>query len=102
MRSPWCCIIAFRAQPLHFVIESAAAIVRAHENTATARRDLDAAHCKATSAVARKRKDLENAESDWKEWTTQWEAALKALQFPGTSTPETADAQINASDDMRE
>src|SRR3954468_24201715 len=102
MRSPWCCIIAFRAQPLHVVIESAASIVRAHENTATARRDLDAAHRKATSAVARKLKELEKAESEWKEWTTQWEVALKALQFPATSTPETADEQNNDIDDMRE
>ncbi len=39
---------------------------------------------------------------EWKDWTTQWGAALKALQLPAASTPETADAQINAIDDMRE
>ena len=89
-------------QPLHVVIESAAAVERAHESTATTRRDLAASRRKATSAAARKRKDLEEAESEWKEWTTQWEAALKALQFPATSTPETVEAQINAIDDMRE
>lgn len=92
----------FAKQSLHVVMESAASMVRAHENTATARRDLDASHRKATTAAARKLKDLKRAESEWKEWTTQWEAALKALQFPATSTPETADAQINAIDDMRE
>jgi uncharacterized protein YhaN len=43
-----------------------------------------------------------DTETDWKEWTTQWDAALKALQFPATSAPETADVQINAIDDMRE
>ena len=90
------------AQPLHVVIESAAAVERTHENAAKSRRDLDAAHRKATGAVARKRKDLEKAEAEWKEWTSAWEAALKALQFPATSTPETAEAQINAIDDMRE
>jgi uncharacterized protein YhaN len=89
-------------QPLHVVIESAAAVERAHESTATTRRDLAASHRKATSAAARKHKDLGQAESDWKEWTTRWEAALKGLQFPATSTPETAEAQINAIDDMRE
>ena len=57
---------------------------------------------KATSDAARKRKILETAETEWRDWTTQWGSALKALQLPATSTPETADAQINAIDDMRE
>ena len=57
---------------------------------------------KATSDAARKRKALETAETEWKDWTTRWGAALKVLQLPVTSTPETADAQINAIDDMRE
>jgi uncharacterized protein YhaN len=89
-------------QSLHLVIESAAAVERRHENAAKARRDLDEARRKATSAVARKRKDLEKAETEWKEWTTAWEAALKVLQFPVTATPETAETQINAIDDMRD
>jgi uncharacterized protein YhaN len=55
-----------------------------------------------TSDASRKRKALEKAELEWKDWTTQWGAALQALQLPVTSTPETADAQINAIDDMRE
>jgi uncharacterized protein YhaN len=89
-------------QPLHLIIESAAAVERRHENAAKARRDLDEAHRKATIAVARKRKDLEKSEAEWKEWTTAWEAALKVLQFPVRATPETAETQINAIDDMRD
>ena len=41
-------------------------------------------------------------EDEWKAWTAAWEAALKALQFPAMATPETAEVQINAIDDMRE
>jgi uncharacterized protein YhaN len=89
-------------QPLHLVIGSAAAVERTHESAAKTRRDLDAAHRKATGAVQRKRKDLEEVEAEWKEWTTAWEAALKVLQFSAKATPETAEAQINAIDDMRE
>jgi uncharacterized protein YhaN len=90
------------AQPLHVVIESASAMERTHENTAKTRRDLEASHRKASSTVVRKRKDLENAELQWKDWTREWDAALRALQFPTTATPETAEAQINAISDMRE
>ena len=89
-------------QPLHLVIEAAAAVERTHENAAQTRRDLDAARQKATSAVARKRKALEEAEAKWKEWSTSWETALKVLQFPAMATLETVEAQINAIDDMRE
>lgn len=94
--------ISFAAQPLHLVIESAAAVERTHENAAKTRRDLDAAHRKATATVLRKRKDLEKTETEWKEWAAAWESALKVLQFPATATPETAETQINAIDDMRE
>ncbi len=90
------------AQPLHLVIEAAAAQERRHENAAKTARDLNEAHRKATGVVARKRKDLEKAEAEWTEWTSAWQAALKALQLVATATPETAEAQINAIDDMRE
>ncbi len=94
--------ITLAAQPLHLVIESATAVERTHENAAKTRWDLDAAHRKATAAVLRKSKDLEKAEAEWNEWTSAWESALKVLQFPATATPETAEAQINAIDGMRE
>lgn len=89
-------------QPLHVVIESAAAIERTHEGNAKARRDLDAAERKAATAVARKRRDLENAKSQFEVWAGEWDAALTALQFPATATPDTVEAQINAIDEMRE
>ena len=89
-------------QPLHLVIESAAAVERRMKTPPRRARDLEAAHRKAAGAVLRKRKDLETAEAEWKEWTGAWEAALKVVQFPATATPETAEAQINAIDDMRE
>jgi uncharacterized protein YhaN len=90
------------AQPLHVVLESAAVVERAHEDAAKTRHELEGAQRKATSDAARTRKALETAETEWKDWTIQWASALKALQLPATSTPETADAQINAIDDMRE
>jgi len=90
------------SQPLHVVIESAAAVERAHEGTANTRRDLEASQRKAATDAARKLKALEKAELEWKDWVTQWGVALEALQLPVTSSPETADAQINAIDDMRE
>lgn len=89
-------------QQLNLVVEAAAAVERTHENAATTRRDLDAAQRKAAAAVFRKRNDLEKAHGEWKMWTAEWEAALKALQFPMTVMPETVEAQINAIDDMRE
>ncbi|WP_044590038.1 YhaN family protein [Bradyrhizobium sp. LTSPM299] len=90
------------AQPLHLVIETAAAQERRHENAAKTARDLNEAHRKAAGTVARKRKDLEKAEAEWTEWTSAWQAALKALLLAATATPETAEAQIDAIDDMRE
>ena len=90
------------AQPLHLVIEAAAVQERRHENAANTARDLNEAHRNATGVVTRKRKDLEKAEAEWTEWTSAWQAALKALQLAATATPETAEAQINAIDDMRE
>jgi uncharacterized protein YhaN len=77
-------------------------VERTHEAVAKARRDLEAARRKAAGVVLRKREDLEAAEAEWKDWTSAWEAALKVVQFPATATPETAEAQINAIDDMRE
>src|SRR5262249_23145533 len=89
----------FAAQPLRAVIETAAAVERANEDTAKSRRDLEMLHRKATNDAARKRKALETGEADWNGWTTQWSAALKALQLAATSTPESVDAQMNAIDD---
>ena len=89
-------------QQLNLIVEAAAVVERTHENAAKTRRDLDAAQRNAATAVVRKRNDLEKAQGEWKVWTAEWEAALKALQFPMTVMPETAEAQINAIDDMRE
>jgi uncharacterized protein YhaN len=89
-------------QPLHVLIESATTVERTHDGTAKTRRDLEAAQRKAINDAARKRKALGKAETDWRDWTAQWGVALKALQLPAKSTPETADAQINAIDEMRE
>lgn len=96
------CTSALADQPLLLVVEAAATVERTHETAAKSRRDLDAAYYKAAAALTRKRKDLEKAESEWKEWTAEWASALKVLQFPLTAAPETAEAQINAIDDMRE
>jgi uncharacterized protein YhaN len=90
------------AQPLHLLIETAAAQERRHENAANTARDLNEAHRKAAGTVARKRKDLEKAEAEWTEWTSAWQAGLKALLLAATATSETAEAQIDAIDDMRE
>ena len=84
------------------MIESASAVERAHEGAAKTRRELEASQRRATNDAARKRKASETAETEWEDWMTQWASALKALQLPATSTPETVDAQINAIDEMRE
>jgi uncharacterized protein YhaN len=89
-------------QPLHVVIESAASVERAHEDAVKSRHELEASQRRATSDAARKRKSLETAKAEWEDWTARWVSALKALQLAATSTPETADAQINAIDGMRE
>jgi uncharacterized protein YhaN len=90
------------AQPLHLVIEAAAGWERRHENAAKTARDLSEAHRKAMVVVTRKRKDLEEAEAAWTDWASAWQAALQALHLAATAMPETAEAQINAIDDMRE
>lgn len=95
-------VASLTPQPLHLLIESAATQERRHENAAKTVRDLNEAHRKAASAVTRKRKDLETAEAEWAQWTSAWQAALSTLQLAVTTTPETAEAQINAIDDMRE
>ncbi|MGL9623021.1 AAA family ATPase [Bradyrhizobium sp. U531] len=90
------------SQPFHLLIEAGAAQERRHDNAAKTARDLNEAHRKATSLVTRKRKDLEVAEAEWTAWTSAWQTALAALQLADTSTPETAEAQINAIEDMRD
>lgn len=95
-------VASLTPQPLHLLIESAATQERRHENAAKTVLDLNEAHRKAAGAVTRKRKDLETAEAEWAQWTSAWQAALSTLQLAATTTPETAEAQINAIDDMRE
>jgi uncharacterized protein YhaN len=90
------------ALPLNVVIETAAAVERTHENSARTRRELEDAQRKAAADAARKLAALEKSESDWNHWVAQWAAAISSLRLPATSTPETADTQINAIDDMRE
>ena len=89
-------------QPFHVVIESATGVERQHESSAKTRRDLDEALRKATNDANRKQKLLEKANVEWTEWSAQWAAALTALHLPANSTPETADAQLNVIDDLRE
>jgi hypothetical protein len=91
----------FADQPLHVPLESAAAAERAHDSAGRQRRELEAAHRKATADVARKAKAVEAAEAAWEEWCGQWSAALEALQLPAASVPETAEAQLNAIEEMR-
>jgi uncharacterized protein YhaN len=89
-------------QPLPVLIESAATVERTYADTAKTRRELEASLRRATADAGRKREAMEAAEAGWKGWTTQWAAALNALQLPPNSTPETADAELNAIDEMRE
>lgn len=95
-------ITSLAAQSLHLVVEAAAAHERRQENAAKTLRDLNEAQRKAIGLVTRKRKDLENAETEGTEWTSAWQVTLKGLQLAATATPETTEAQINAFDDMRE
>ena len=89
-------------QPLSVAIEAAAALERKFADDARNRHDLEAELRKATTDAARKRKALEKADAEWSGWAVQWGAALVTLQLPPTVSPETADVQINAIDEMRE
>ena len=55
-----------------------------------------------TARLTRKRKDLEKADGGVECVDERVAGALKTLQLAATATPETAEAQINAIDDMRE
>jgi uncharacterized protein YhaN len=57
---------------------------------------------KTTNDANRKKKLLEKTNLEWTEWSAQWAAALAAVHLPTISTPEMAEAQINAIDDLRE
>jgi uncharacterized protein YhaN len=89
-------------QPLYVIIQSATAIERKYDSAAKTHADLETQKRKATEDVARKRKVLEKAQMAWADWMSEWDVALKALGLSATSTPETADAQINVIDEMRE
>jgi uncharacterized protein YhaN len=89
-------------QPLPVAIEAAAALERKFADDVRSRHDLEAALRKAATDAARKRKALEKADAEWADWAVQWQVALVTLQLPPLVSPETADVQINAIDEMRE
>lgn len=93
---------SFADQPLHVLLESAAASERTIESATKTRRELEASQRKSNVERIRKRTALEVAEAEWQKWSVQWAEALEALRLPATSSPETAEAQLNAIEEMRD
>jgi uncharacterized protein YhaN len=90
------------ARPLRMILELASETQRCNENEAAAVRTLEEKVKKAAAESARKRKALQTAESDVKEWQGQWTSAITSLGLNPTSPFETIDVQINAIDELRE
>ncbi len=90
------------AQPLHVVLETAAAVERAHEDAAKTRRELEGSQRKATSDAARKRKALETAETEWKDWLTRWDRRSTSSSFLSHQPRKSLTPKLMRSADMRE
>ena len=94
--------VSIAARPLRMVLELASETQRRNESEAAAVRTLEEKVKKAAAESARKRKALETAESDVKEWQGQWTAAVSSLGLNPASPFETIEVQINAIDELRE
>jgi uncharacterized protein YhaN len=90
------------ARPVRMILELASETQRRNESEAAAVRTLEEKVKKAAAESARKRKALESAESDVKEWQGQWTAVVSSLGLNPASPFETIDVQISAIDELRE
>lgn len=93
---------SFEGQPLRIVMEAATAIQNQHEKDAVARRQLEEGLRKTKADASRKASALETAEAAWRDWRTEWTGAIELLGLPADTQPETAAAQLDAIDQMRE
>lgn len=93
---------ALEDQPLRIVMESAVAVQSQHEKDATNRRQSEERLRKIKADAVRKATALETAEAAWRDWQTEWAAAIKILGLAADTQPEAATAQLDAIDQMRE
>jgi uncharacterized protein YhaN len=89
-------------QPLRVVLETAADVLRRHQQEVEERRKLEEGLRRARTETERKRKALEKALSAWSEWNSQWAEALSVLGLSATAIPESVAAQVDVIDEMRE
>jgi hypothetical protein len=85
--------IPIAARPLRVIVEMALEIQRRHENSASARKGLEAGFKKATTETGRKRKALEVADAELKAWQDQWTAAIQSLRLNAAATSEVLDGR---------
>ena len=89
-------------QPLRSVIEAATAVQAQHERDATNRRQSEERLHKMKADGLRKAMALETAETALRGWRTEWADALKTLGLAADTQPESAAAQLDVIDQMRE
>ncbi len=93
---------AFDGQPLRIVMEAATAFQTKCEKDANSWRQAEERLRRLKADAVRKAATLETAETAWRGWLTDWTAALQLLGLAADTQPETASAQLDAIDQMRE
>ena len=93
---------ALDGQPLRVILETAADVLRHHQQDVEDRRKLEEGLRRARADTERKRKVLEKARYAWSEWESQWADALSALGLGATAVPEAVATQVDVIDEMRE
>jgi uncharacterized protein YhaN len=93
---------ALAGQPFRVVLETAADVLRRHQQEAEERRKLEEGLRRARTETERKRKALEKALSAWSEWNSRWAEALSAMGLTATAFPEAVATQVDVIDEMRE
>ena len=93
---------ALDGQPLRVILETAADVLRHHQQDAEDRRKLEEGLRRARTDTELKRKLLEKARHAWSEWDSHWADALSALGLNVTAFPEAMATQVDVIDEMRE
>jgi len=94
-------IDALKDLPLAALLEAATDFQRQEEKAAERGRRFETDLRAADADTEKKRKALNGVEQEWSQWNEQWALAITALSLSATSTPETAESQADAIDEMR-
>ena len=93
---------ALAGQPLRVILETAADVLRHHQQVAGERRKLEEGLRRARTEAELKRKELEKARRAWSEWEGHWAEALFALGLNTKALPEATATQVDVLEEMRE